>query len=169
MAIIEEERPLALEAGETVTVAEKPLGALSRPQGDTGWKSWLFTVDHKRIGILYGAAAIVFFVVGGVEALLIRIQLARPEQNVLNADLYNQVFTMHGVTMLFLVGTRDRYCDVETLRTTLTRVGAPTALHVAQEADQHFKVLKRSGRTEQEVHEEVLGVADTWIDKVLGA
>ena len=102
MAIIEEERPLALEAGETVTVAEKPLGALSRPQGDTGWKSWLFTVDHKKIGIMYGAAALVFFVIGGIEALLIRIQLSRPDNSFLSEDVYNQVFTMHGVTMIFL-------------------------------------------------------------------
>ena len=76
---------------------------LTRPQGNTGWQSWLFTVDHKRIGILYGAVALVFFAVGGIEALLIRLQLATPEATILSADQYNQVFTMHGITMIFLV------------------------------------------------------------------
>ena len=56
MAIIEREDPLELEAGEVEKTAERPLGALTRPQGSTGWKSWLFTVDHKKIGIMYGAA-----------------------------------------------------------------------------------------------------------------
>src|SRR5690606_37892558 len=69
----------------------------------TGWRSWVTTVDHKRIGIMYGTAAMFFLLVGGVEALLIRAQLAAPGQKLLSADLYNQVFTMHGVTMIFLV------------------------------------------------------------------
>jgi cytochrome c oxidase subunit 1 len=99
MAIIEE--PLALTTGETSTV-ERPLGVLTRPQGGNGWKDWLSTVDHKKIGIMYGVAAMFFFVVGGIEALLIRLQLAAPEGQILSADVYNQVFTMHGVTMVFL-------------------------------------------------------------------
>src|SRR5687768_17172641 len=74
-----------------------------RPTAKTGVWSWLTTVDHKRIGILYGATAIAFFVIGGIEALLIRVQLARPEGKVLSADAYNQLFTMHGLTMIFLV------------------------------------------------------------------
>ena len=65
--------------------------------------SWLTTVDHKRIGLMYGAAAFFFFLVGGFEALLIRIQLAAPEQSFLNPDQYNRIFTMHGTTMVFLV------------------------------------------------------------------
>ena len=101
MAIIQEP-PLELEAGEETRVVERPLGVFTRPQGDNGWRAWLSTVDHKRIGILYGASAMFFFVVGGVEALLIRIQLAAPDGQLLSADLYNQVFTMHGVTMIFL-------------------------------------------------------------------
>ena len=52
---------------------------------------------------MYGAAALFFFVIGGVEALLIRLQLATPNGKLLSADLYNQVFTMHGTTMIFLV------------------------------------------------------------------
>lgn len=65
--------------------------------------SWLTTVDHKRIGILYGVSALVFFIIGGIEALLIRAQLATSDGTILSADAYNQAFTMHGTTMVFLV------------------------------------------------------------------
>ncbi|HZP56694.1 MAG TPA: cytochrome c oxidase subunit I [Dehalococcoidia bacterium] len=68
-----------------------------------GLWGWLSTVDHKKIGIMYGLAAFVFFLVGGVEALLVRIQLAAPDQSFLNPDQYNAIFTMHGTTMIFLV------------------------------------------------------------------
>jgi cytochrome c oxidase subunit 1 len=64
--------------------------------------SWLTTVDHKRIGFLYGVFALFFFLVGGVEALLIRLQLAVPNNDVLTAQQYNEMFTMHGTTMIFL-------------------------------------------------------------------
>ncbi len=73
-----------------------------RPVTTTGWRSWLFTVDHKKIGIMYGVAAMFFFLVGGIEALLIRTQLAAPDNTVLSASLYNQMFTMHATTMIFL-------------------------------------------------------------------
>ena len=73
----------------------------SRPRAETGWKSWFTTVDHKKIGILYWVTAMFFFVVGGLEALLIRVQLAQPEMSLLTADQYNQIFTMHGLTMIF--------------------------------------------------------------------
>jgi cytochrome c oxidase subunit 1 len=78
-------------------------GVFSRPTETTGWLSWLTTVDHKKIGIMYGVGALIFFVIGGVEALLIRAQLAGPEGEVLSADAYNQIFTMHGLTMVFFV------------------------------------------------------------------
>src|SRR5690606_773789 len=65
---------------------------------------WMTTVDHKKIGILYGASALFFMLVGGFEASLIRIQLAKPENAFLSPDTYNQIFTMHGTTMIFLVG-----------------------------------------------------------------
>ena len=68
----------------------------------TGLWSWLTTVDHKRIGILYGATAFLFFLIGGIEALLLRIQLGSPESTFLSSDAYNQLFTMHGTTMIFL-------------------------------------------------------------------
>src|SRR5580693_3872892 len=65
--------------------------------------AWLSTVDHKRIGILYMVTALVFFVVGGVEALFIRLQLAVPNNTLLQPDTFNMLFTMHGTTMIFLV------------------------------------------------------------------
>src|ERR671923_1636010 len=74
-----------------------------RPSASHGLVSWLTTVDHKRIGILYGVTAFLFLLIGGIEALLLRIQLAVPENNFLTFDEYNQIFTMHGVTMIFLV------------------------------------------------------------------
>jgi cytochrome c oxidase subunit 1 len=75
----------------------------TRPTATTGWRSWFTTVDHKKIGILYCATALVFFILGGLEALAIRAQLAQPAQDVISAEVYNQFFTMHGVTMIFLV------------------------------------------------------------------
>jgi cytochrome c oxidase subunit 1 len=77
-------------------------GRWSRPTATTGWWSWLTTVDHKRIGILYGITALVFLLVGGLEALLIRVQLAGPNLQVIDAETYNQLFTMHATTMIFL-------------------------------------------------------------------
>jgi cytochrome c oxidase subunit 1 len=76
---------------------------LRRPAAEHGFWSWVATVDHKRIGVLYGATALILFMLGGIEALLIRLQLARPNLNILSADHYNQMFTMHGTTMIFLV------------------------------------------------------------------
>src|ERR1044072_3208052 len=101
MAIVE--RPsdaLALPSG--APTAHNALGVFTRPRTSTGWRSWISAVDHKKIGIMYGASALVFLVIGGIEALAIRSQLAAPEQKAFSADLYNQIFTMHGVTMIFL-------------------------------------------------------------------
>ncbi len=101
MAIIEGE-PLALPSGDPRR-AEQPLGVFARPRNATGLKDWLTTVDHKKIGIMYGASALFFLLIGGVAALLIRTQLATPNSQFLSADMYNQVFTMHGTVMIFLV------------------------------------------------------------------
>src|SRR5213079_2218455 len=65
-------------------------------------RTWLTTVDHKRIGILYGVSAFVFFLIGGIEALIIRLQLVRPHNTLVDAPTYNALFTMHGTTMIFL-------------------------------------------------------------------
>jgi cytochrome c oxidase subunit I len=68
-----------------------------------GILGWLTTVDHKRIAVMYGASALFFLVVGGIEAMLIRMQLWSPNNHFLSAAVYNQIFTMHGTTMIFLV------------------------------------------------------------------
>jgi cytochrome c oxidase subunit 1 len=71
-------------------------------QGESGVWSWLTTVDHKRIGTLYLFSSLFFFLVGGVEAMIIRAQLAGPNGHIVSAETYNQLFTMHGTTMIFL-------------------------------------------------------------------
>ena len=74
----------------------------ARPVHPTGVWSWLTTIDHKRIGILYGVTAFILFLTGGMEALYMRVQLARPEQEFVSPEVFNQLFTMHGTTMIFL-------------------------------------------------------------------
>ena len=68
-----------------------------------GLLGWVASVDHKRIGIMYLLAGLVFFGAGGIEALLMRIQLAVPKNNFLSPHAFDQIFTMHGTTMIFLV------------------------------------------------------------------
>ena len=70
---------------------------------ESTWWSWLTTVDAKRIGILYGVSAFVFFIIAGLEAEIMRIQLFQPGEKVVSSDLFNQLFTMHGTAMIFLV------------------------------------------------------------------
>jgi cytochrome c oxidase subunit I len=74
-------------------------GLRDRP---TGWTSWLTTTDHKRIGILYLYTTFLFFIVGGVEALMMRLQLSTPDNTLLEPKTYNELVTMHGTTMVFL-------------------------------------------------------------------
>src|SRR5215208_5900064 len=73
-----------------------------RPES-RGWTSWITTTDHKKIGILYLYTTLVFFLLGGLEAMLLRIQLGAPDNTFLTPEKYNQIFTMHGTTMIFLV------------------------------------------------------------------
>ncbi len=75
--------------------------ALAEPAYRGLW-SWLTTVDHKRIGILYGVSAGTFFVIGGLEALVIRLQLWVPNNTLVTAQTFNSLFTMHALTMIFL-------------------------------------------------------------------
>ncbi len=85
------------------TIATAP-AHVARPQApQSGLWSWLATTDHKRIGVLYLFTSLTFFVIGGLEAALIRAQLAMPNGELLSAEAYNQLFTMHGTTMIFLV------------------------------------------------------------------
>ncbi len=79
-----------------------PRTIFRRPASTTGFWSWITTADHKKIGIMYGYTAFVFFILGGLEALMLRIQLAAPDSTFLSASEYNAMFTMHGTTMIFL-------------------------------------------------------------------
>ena len=85
------------------TTTSESTSVLRRPMQTTGRWSFLTTVDHKKIGIMYFWTVLVFFALGGFEAVFIRLQLAQAEANVLSEEMYNQLFTMHGVTMVFLV------------------------------------------------------------------
>lgn len=93
----------SMTRAERAARAPSPAAGTARGATRSGLWSWVTTVDHKRIGILYGTTALLFFVAGGIEALLMRIQLARPDNTFLSAEAYNQLFTMHGTTMVFLV------------------------------------------------------------------
>lgn len=91
---------------ETHEIALKPqksnLGLLRPDHSKNPIVDWLTTVDHKKIGIMYGVTAMFFLLLGGIEAIIIRTQLAIPENDLVSAQRYNQLFTMHGTTMIFL-------------------------------------------------------------------
>ena len=87
----------------TTTIAEFRDAVLDPAKRAHYRLAWLSTVDHKRIAVLYMLTALVFFVIGGTEALFIRLQLAVPNNHFLQPDTFNQLFTMHGTTMIFLV------------------------------------------------------------------
>src|ERR1700728_5176736 len=65
---------------------------------------WVITVDHKKIGLMYIAYALIFLLVGGFEAILMRIQLAVPNNHFVSPQVFNRLFTMHGTTMVFFMG-----------------------------------------------------------------
>jgi len=90
---------------ETAAIKSRPrpqITTRSVPRPSRGWTNWLTTTDHKKIGILYLWTTGFFFVLGGVEALLIRLQLGAPSNTFLDPEKYNQLFTLHGTTMVFL-------------------------------------------------------------------
>jgi cytochrome c oxidase subunit I len=91
-------------AGTLAPAPPKPeISIRAFPQRRAGWVDWVTTTDHKKIGILYFFTTALFFLVGGVEALLMRIQLGSADSTFLTPEVYNQLFTMHGTTMIFLV------------------------------------------------------------------
>ena len=79
-----------------------PIPMIKRPLHPTGIWNWITTIDHKKIGVLYGATAFINFLIGGIEAILIRAQLAGSNADIISPEVYNQLFTMHGTTMIFL-------------------------------------------------------------------
>ena len=72
------------------------------PRISKRWIDWVTTTDHKKIGIMYLVLTFVFFILGGVEALLMRLQLSVPNNTLLTSEHYNQLLTLHGTTMVFL-------------------------------------------------------------------
>ena len=90
MAVVEEQQVLTPEPASTAWTAVL--------------HDWVTTVDHKKIGILYVLMAVVFLIIGGCEALLIRLQLFWPRSTLIGPDTFNGLFTMHGTTMVFFVG-----------------------------------------------------------------
>ncbi|HEX2829169.1 MAG TPA: cytochrome c oxidase subunit I [Burkholderiales bacterium] len=86
---------------ESVAAGEHEI--LARAWGTPpGMVGWLSTIDHKRIGRRFIVTAMGFFAAGGILAALMRLQLAKPDNTLIGPDLYNQIFTMHGTTMMFL-------------------------------------------------------------------
>jgi len=83
-------------------MAENVLPAHHYLNEPKGWKSWLFTLDHKRIGILYLVGIGIAFALGGIFAILIRLELLNPGADIMSSDTYNKLFTLHGAAMIFL-------------------------------------------------------------------
>ncbi len=84
-------------------VTPEAVAALPVAESEAGLLAWVTTVDHKKLGILYFISSFTFFVIGGIEALVMRVQLAAPGLHIVSPDMFNQLFTMHGTTMIFLV------------------------------------------------------------------
>ena len=78
-------------------------GVIARPTGYTGLWGWITTVDHKRIGVLYGVTAFIMFLIAGLEAGAIRAQLAQPDNTLIGPETFNRLFTMHATAMVFMV------------------------------------------------------------------
>src|SRR5712671_7836604 len=88
----------------TITHVPNGVGKTETLQVPSKLHEWIVTVDHKRLGIMYIATSLFFFTVAGVLAALMRAQLAFPNGKVLPPDVFNRLFTVHGTTMVFLVG-----------------------------------------------------------------
>jgi cytochrome c oxidase subunit I len=89
-------------AAGTLTAPRAEISLDGLPERRAGWIEWVTTTDHKKVGLLYLFTTAFFFVLGGVEALLMRLQLGSAESTFLDPTTYNQLFTMHGTTMIFL-------------------------------------------------------------------
>jgi cytochrome c oxidase subunit I len=93
---------MAATAQDTTLAPVPQITAHGVERERTGWTSWATTTDHKRIGIMYLVLTFVFFILGGTEALLMRLQLGTANNTLLDPKTYNELFTMHGTTMIFL-------------------------------------------------------------------
>ena len=82
-------------------MSESASGPINYLSHDKSIKSWLLTLDHKRIGIMYLIAVSIAFLAGGILALLVRVELMAPGETIMSADAYNQAFTLHAVLMIF--------------------------------------------------------------------
>jgi len=87
---------------ETGLLAEIPESEINYLNAERGIKSWLTTIDHKRIGIMYLCSTLTAFMLGGIFALLVRLELLTPGRTIMDAQSYNQAFTLHGAIMVFL-------------------------------------------------------------------
>jgi hypothetical protein len=91
------------QPSQTQPSDDKPVyPAVNYLNADRGVKSWLLTLDHKRIGVMYLCSVLVMFLLGGIFAMAIRLELLTPEPTIMGANTYNRMFTLHGVVMIFL-------------------------------------------------------------------
>lgn len=100
MSVTDYDRQIELETAGYASETAQRLHSIW--EGESGIRGWLTTVDHKKLGIRYLVTAMAFLVLGGVEALIMRLQLAQPNATLLTPEQYNQLFSMHGITMIFL-------------------------------------------------------------------
>src|SRR5580704_12055990 len=89
--------------GTVLEAVDQTLEVKRRPPLDVVYE-WVSTIDHKKIGLMYICYALLFLVIGGFEAVLMRIQLAVPNNHFVSPQVFNQLFTMHGTTMVFFMG-----------------------------------------------------------------
>src|SRR6267142_1200537 len=92
-------------AGKERPVSTMPVAIYTREHylnASYGWKSWLLTRDHKRIGLLYLMSITFFFFLGGAFATMVRLELMTPKGDLFEAETYNKLFSMHGIVMVFL-------------------------------------------------------------------
>ena len=144
-----------------------------------GLKSWLTTVDHKRIGLMYLASILVFFITGGLYAMLFRLELWSPEKNFLTPDQYNNFFTLHGVVMVWfflipsipntlgnfllplIIGARDDAFPKLNLVSWYLNVGGGLLAHVAR-VGTHFEARLRAMAGKYPFVKDVRGAGLMW-------
>ena len=95
---------MCLSGDVAVTVLQQPLSPSRGVPALSRLHEWVATTDHKKLGVMYVTAGLMFFLIAGIEAMLMRWQLAGPNQAILMPDDFNRLFTMHGTTMVFFVG-----------------------------------------------------------------